>query len=349
MAAAGVPTAGYTVVRDVEAGLAAIGALPRRAQGRRARRGQGRRDRRRRGRGARGARGDARRAALRRRSGRGRGVPGGRRAVRARAVRRRDARSRSLRRATSSASARATPAPTPAAWAPTRRSRAPTPELIEDVRVRVLQPVVDELARRGDAVPRRALRGADAHRRTARRCSSSTSASAIRRPRPCCRGCAATCSTCCSARSSPAACAGAELEWDARAAVTVVLASRGYPASLVLGRRHQRPRGRPAGAEVTHAGTAERDGAIVTAGGRVLNVTALGEDREAARAGRVCCRGHDHFRRQDLPPGHRRMSEPATETEVEPSWRASRSTPRASASSWAPSPTCRRWRRRPRS
>jgi len=36
-------------------------------------------------------------------------------------------------------------------------------------------------------------------------------------------------------------------------------------------------------AEVTHAGTAERDGAIVTAGGRVLNVTALGDDARAAR------------------------------------------------------------------
>ena len=36
--------------------------------------------------------------------------------------------------------------------------------------------------------------------------------------------------------------------------------------------------------EVTHAGTAARDGAVVTAGGRVLNVTALGDDRDAARA-----------------------------------------------------------------
>ena len=40
----------------------------------------------------------------------------------------------------------------------------------------------------------------------------------------------------------------------------------------------------PDGIEVTHAGTAERDGAIVTAGGRVLNVTALGDDAPAARA-----------------------------------------------------------------
>ena len=37
------------------------------------------------------------------------------------------------------------------------------------------------------------------------------------------------------------------------------------------------------GIEVTHAGTAERDGAIVTAGGRVLNVTALGDDIRTAR------------------------------------------------------------------
>ena len=39
-----------------------------------------------------------------------------------------------------------------------------------------------------------------------------------------------------------------------------------------------------AGAGVTHAGTALENGNIVTAGGRVLNVTALGKDREAARA-----------------------------------------------------------------
>ena len=51
------------------------------------------------------------------------------------------------------------------------------------------------------------------------------------------------------------------------------------------------------GAEITHAGTAERDGAIVTAGGRVLNVTALGPDADAARrraydaAGRISFEG----------------------------------------------------------
>jgi phosphoribosylamine--glycine ligase len=68
-------------------------------------------------------------------------------------------------------------------------------------------------------------------------------------------------------------------------AVTVVLASGGYPASSSSG---DTITGLDAaagtGAEVIHAGTARTDdGAIVTAGGRVLNVTALGPDPAAAR------------------------------------------------------------------
>jgi phosphoribosylamine--glycine ligase len=77
---------------------------------------------------------------------------------------------------------------------------------------------------------------------------------------------------------------GAVLEWDARAAVTVVLASRGYPASSSSGDAIAGLDAVPAEAEVTHAGTAERAGEIVTAGGRVLNVTALGDGVAAARA-----------------------------------------------------------------
>jgi phosphoribosylamine---glycine ligase len=77
---------------------------------------------------------------------------------------------------------------------------------------------------------------------------------------------------------------GAALEWDARSAVTVVLASRGYPVSSSSG---DVIRGLDLVAdeevEVTHAGTAAVDGEIVTAGGRVLNVTALGETTLAAR------------------------------------------------------------------
>jgi phosphoribosylamine---glycine ligase len=79
---------------------------------------------------------------------------------------------------------------------------------------------------------------------------------------------------------------GETLEWDDAAAVTVVLASAGYPASSrsgdVIGGLDKAAALR---AEVTHAGTAlNDDGDCVTAGGRVLNVTALGADVGAARA-----------------------------------------------------------------
>ena len=110
---------------------------------------------------------------------------------------------------------------------------------------------------------------------------------------------------------------GAALEWDARAAVTVVLASRGYPASSSSGDEIAGLDRVPEGVEVTHAGTAERDGAIVTAGGRVLNVTALGDGVRAARSRRVCCRRHDRVRRPTAAQGHRRMSEPRI-SEAEP-------------------------------
>jgi phosphoribosylamine---glycine ligase len=79
----------------------------------------------------------------------------------------------------------------------------------------------------------------------------------------------------------PGGLAGAQLEWDERWAVTLVLASAGYPGSpssgdVITGADQH-------GVEVTHAGTALRDGELVTAGGRVLNVTALGADPAAAR------------------------------------------------------------------
>jgi phosphoribosylamine---glycine ligase len=75
------------------------------------------------------------------------------------------------------------------------------------------------------------------------------------------------------------------LEWDPRAAVTVVLASAGYPESSSSGDVISGLDRVPADVSVTHAGTARRDdGALVTAGGRVLSITALGEDTAAARA-----------------------------------------------------------------
>jgi phosphoribosylamine--glycine ligase len=80
--------------------------------------------------------------------------------------------------------------------------------------------------------------------------------------------------------------AGAVMEWDDATAVTLVLASAGYPASSHSGDVIDGlDKAAALRAEVTHAGTAfgpNRE--VVTAGGRVLNVTALGADINAARA-----------------------------------------------------------------
>jgi phosphoribosylamine--glycine ligase len=77
---------------------------------------------------------------------------------------------------------------------------------------------------------------------------------------------------------------GAELSWDDRWAVTIVLASRGYPASAHKGDVIKGLDRVPGSAEVTHAGTAiDEEGRVVTIGGRVLNVTALGESPSSAR------------------------------------------------------------------
>jgi phosphoribosylamine--glycine ligase len=83
----------------------------------------------------------------------------------------------------------------------------------------------------------------------------------------------------------PGGLAGAALEWDPRSAVTVVLASRGYPATSSSGDViHGLDLVADEEVEVTHAGTKAVDGNVVTAGGRVLNVTALGETTQDARA-----------------------------------------------------------------
>jgi phosphoribosylamine--glycine ligase len=72
-------------------------------------------------------------------------------------------------------------------------------------------------------------------------------------------------------------------EWSSQWAVTVTLASAGYPASARSGDPITGLDAVPEDVEVTHAGTALRDGRVVTAGGRVLNVTGFGEDAGAAR------------------------------------------------------------------
>src|SRR6266481_1182645 len=75
------------------------------------------------------------------------------------------------------------------------------------------------------------------------------------------------------------------IEWDERAAVTVVLASGGYPGKYET----EKPisgledAAKVDAIEIFHAGTRRANGQIMTAGGRVLAVTALGATIEAAR------------------------------------------------------------------
>ncbi len=80
--------------------------------------------------------------------------------------------------------------------------------------------------------------------------------------------------------------AGKTIEWHDQAAVCVVMAAEGYPGDypkgdIITGIEAAEE---VAGVTVFHAGTMEKDGQIVTAGGRVLGVTARGEGVAAAIA-----------------------------------------------------------------
>jgi len=87
----------------------------------------------------------------------------------------------------------------------------------------------------------------------------------------------------CLAAREPGGLAGVEAEFAEDWAVTLVLASAGYPESSSKGDVIHGLDAAAELAEVTHAGTARRDGEVVTAGGRVLNVTALAASPAEAR------------------------------------------------------------------
>jgi phosphoribosylamine--glycine ligase len=76
------------------------------------------------------------------------------------------------------------------------------------------------------------------------------------------------------------------IEWDSRPAVTIVLASGGYPGKYQTGRviSGLGEAAKLDAVQVFHAGTKRVNNEIVTAGGRVLAVTALGATMEDARA-----------------------------------------------------------------
>ncbi len=135
-----------------------------------------------------------------------------------------------------------------------------------------------------DPLPRRPLRGPDDDRG---RAEGARVQRPLRRPRDAGDAAAAAlrpARRCSSASTRLGGLEGVEIEWSPDWAVTVVLASRGYPESSSSGDVISGLRAVDSvEVELLHAGTAERDGRIVTAGGRVLNVTGLGSTPAEAR------------------------------------------------------------------
>ena len=92
--------------------------------------------------------------------------------------------------------------------------------------------------------------------------------------------------------------AGVPVKWKAASAACVVLASGGYPQKYESGKlitglvNGQLPGG---GATVFHAGTKLEDGGLVTAGGRVLGVTAVAETLQAAVKAAYAAAENIHF------------------------------------------------------
>jgi phosphoribosylamine--glycine ligase len=78
--------------------------------------------------------------------------------------------------------------------------------------------------------------------------------------------------------------AGQKIQWEERPSVCVVMASGGYPGSYEKGKPISglRDAAKVRDAFVFHAGTALKGGRVVTNGGRVLGVTALGSGIQEA-------------------------------------------------------------------
>ncbi len=72
------------------------------------------------------------------------------------------------------------------------------------------------------------------------------------------------------------------LNWSPESAVTVVLASAGYPESPIFGNEVSLPTS--SAATIYHSGTAQSEGRLISKGGRVLTVTGIGENLSSARA-----------------------------------------------------------------
>ena len=248
-------------------------------------------------------------------AGRRRGAPRRRGALAARAVRRRARGPDGARAGLQADLRRRRRARTPAAWAPTRRCRAPT------TRATIVAHACTSrsstlLRERGHAVPRRALRRAHADRRRRRRCSSSTCASATPRRRRSCRGCAPTSlellERARAARRPGRRRARVGDDW----AVTVVLASRRLPGVVVDGRRHRGPR-RRARRRRGHPRRARRASAAATSSPRAAacSTSPRSATDPAPPGTRPMLPPTDHLRRPAAAARHRAAGRGARMTE----------------------------------
>ena len=165
----------------------------------------------------------------------------------------------------------------PLPWAP--------PSLVEEVRATVLQPMVDAMRRRGTPFSGLLYAGLALTSRGVRiiefnaRFGDPETQVVLARLRTPLGGILLAAATGTLAETLP-------LRWSDAAAVTVVIAAAGYPEAPrtgdpITGLEHA---AEVEGALVLHAGTRAADGAIVSAGGRVLSVTATGDGLAQARA-----------------------------------------------------------------
>ena len=94
----------------------------------------------------------------------------------------------------------------------------------------------------------------------------------------------------------------APLEWNSDSAITVVLAAQGYPESPVLGATISGiAEAEALGVDVYHAGTANNGDDLVVSGGRVLSVTAMGTDLAQARL-----KAYEALKEIEFSGGHHR-------------------------------------------
>ena len=162
----------------------------------------------------------------------------------------------------------------PLPWAP--------PGLVEEVVEKVLQPTVDEMAKRGTpfsgllyaglALTSRGMRVIEFNARFG---DPETQVVLARLASPL--------SELLLASAQGTLHEVAPLQWRPESAVTVVMAAQGYPEAPVTGAQISGLQDIPSNVDVFHAGTRDDSGVTRVSGGRVLSVTALGKDLHEAR------------------------------------------------------------------